>query len=254
VSLLGERPVSAAIRALAAIGPDSAPALVKAAGDRHPGIRASALLALASLPMSCKEVTPALKRALEDRDATVWLLAAINLWRRDRELKKVLPILLDTLKDGERELADAAARALAQIGEPARDALPVLLAQWRDRDEGASARGRRILRLMGNLAVDAVLRELADPPRREDAPAQAQEGGILGAEPGRVPDREVLDADAGGNLVVRDAVHDRREDAQQGDAQRVHANAPPYAGREPQLPEPPATPSGRGIARPTADS
>ena len=63
--------------------------------------------------------------------------------------------------------------------------------------------------------------EEADPPGGDDAPAEGEEGGVLGAvENGRVEDGEVFEADAGGDLVVDFAVEDCGEDGEGEDFQR----------------------------------
>ncbi len=157
-------PQSRAVAALVAIGPVAAPALIEAAADRAPQVRASALLTLASLHPASKETLAILRGALKDREPVVRLIAAIHLWRHAQEVETVVPVLMELLKGTDLALSGAAAIALARIGSPARRAIPILIEHRKDRDRGEAT--RLALRLFGKEAVPALVSLLAN---KEDA-------------------------------------------------------------------------------------
>ena len=70
-----------------------------------------------------------------------------------------------------------------------------------------------------------------DPPRCDDAPPDAKQRRVVGAEHRRVADGEVLDAHAGRHLVVGDAVAHGRDHAHHHDAERLHVGKPSAAER-----------------------
>ncbi len=76
-----------------------------------------------------------------------------------------------------------------------------------------------------------------DPPRGDEAPGQAEHGRIAEAQQGEMGDREVLDAQVRGHLVVDDTVQHGAPDAEEDDPQirphcpRAHRRQPPYALR-----------------------
>ncbi len=161
------RPRNVAVGALAALGADAVPVLIKAAGDTDPQVRTGALLALSSIQPLVKEARDALQASLKDRDSGVRLLAAVNLWRVTRESGPVLAVLREALSDPDPDQAAVAALALGQIGAPARDVIPTLIDHLKDPRRNLIA--RHALGLFGAEAVPALVRLLGD----EELSAQA---------------------------------------------------------------------------------
>ena len=62
----------------------------------------------------------------------------------------------------------------------------------------------------------------ANPPSRNDAPAESQQGGIVRAENRRVTDGEVFNANPSRDLIVDDAVSDTRGNRQEDNRDRLH--------------------------------
>lgn len=152
-----DRPTSAVINVITAIGPECAPELIKAATDRDPEYRASALLALACLPLTCKEVTPALRQGLQDRDATVRLVAAVNLWRRGEEAGPLVKVLQSVASEKDFRHSEVVERTLKEMGhEPVTAAALVRRLETED----DPARVQRLLRQMLPRSLPALLRGL----------------------------------------------------------------------------------------------
>ncbi len=62
----------------------------------------------------------------------------------------------------------------------------------------------------------------ADPPRSNDAPAEAEQRWVLGAEDRRMSNCEVLNANTRGDLIVDDTVRDARHNGEQNNRKPVH--------------------------------
>ena len=62
----------------------------------------------------------------------------------------------------------------------------------------------------------------SDPPGGDDTPKQSQHGRGIGIDQPEVADGKILDANAGGNLVVDDPVQNRRRDRECDDGEGLH--------------------------------
>jgi HEAT repeat protein len=127
---------AAAVDALSKIGAETE--LVKAAGHRHPGVRAGALRALAQIGRRTRAVSTALRRGLRDRDAQVRVETAVGLWRLRVGEQDPVAFLANMLQDPEEKDPCEAARGLGEIhtgsGGAEREATEALVKALKSKD------------------------------------------------------------------------------------------------------------------------
>lgn len=120
--------------ALAKVGPDILPELLRAAKDKRPMVRAWVAYVLGGFEKRSKPAVPTLIEMTRDEDVRVRRRSVWALGRIGPEARAALPALLVALKDcdvrknrREQGVADAAAIALAWVGADAELAIPALL-------------------------------------------------------------------------------------------------------------------------------
>jgi len=128
--LLDDRELSQEVaHALAAIGPDALPPLLKGMESKDPEIRRDVAYALSLRASQAKVVVPVLVKALNgDPDTQVRDAAAQSLGEIHQFPNLAVPPLVKTLSDcGDSDIHYEAAMALGKFGDAAESAIPALI-------------------------------------------------------------------------------------------------------------------------------
>jgi len=142
----------AAANALAAIGPESAPALTSALSDAAYDKRWPILQALGKLGPAARQAVPALMKVLQDHVMHDYLGArrgaAESLGKIGPEARAAIPALIKALKDENWTLRSAAAEALGEIGPDVRDVTSALNKARKDDNQWVrEAAGRALAKI-----------------------------------------------------------------------------------------------------------
>jgi HEAT repeat protein len=180
--------------ALASMGAEVVPVLVKALSDDDEMVRQGAVVALGRgilKTTAVLEATPAVLKLLEDKKPDVRLYActtlsmfATHFWtgsRRDRErAPEVVTALIRVLDDEDIEVHQEATRALRNMGRAAAGAVPRLIEDLKDKRAILRSDAAAALAHIGpaaKAAVPALIRALKD----EDKSARLDAVAALGA-------------------------------------------------------------------------
>jgi HEAT repeat protein len=131
------------------------PELIKAVGDKEPGIRMDALIALMNLREAARPAVPAIVAALKDEEndtnvktfqITIREQAAVTLGFATAGTAEGVPALTEALKTAKNsEQKRAAIRGLGVVGPEAREVVPRLRELARDPDTNLSRAAREAL-------------------------------------------------------------------------------------------------------------
>ena len=105
------------VEALAEMGPEAAPALIKALRDKEKWIRYQGAIGLGQIGPEAKVAVPALIEALKNKDRELCMVAADSLVEIGPEAREAVPDLIEILED--KEVGILAAMVLTFINTPA---------------------------------------------------------------------------------------------------------------------------------------
>ena len=147
--------------ALAAIGQDAIPELVRVIAGNSPGHRKSGcLLALRYMGKEAETAAPALAEILDDTDPNLrWLAADVIADIDPSRIKDVLPILVDLYEHQDPQVRYHAVQVIGDFGLQAESALPVLIRATSDSDFLVRVYACRALGTVG-IANDEVISAL----------------------------------------------------------------------------------------------
>ena len=148
-----EKVADAAARALAQIGPDGVPELIKGARSQKATVRYRSVWALGLMGPDAKEAVSTLADALKDDKPHIRVAAEYALGELEGAAKPAIPALCYMLKDKNAKARTQAALALSYIGGPAIEPIQELLA---DEDPEARLGAMEAISLIGPDAKDTV--------------------------------------------------------------------------------------------------
>jgi HEAT repeat protein len=132
--------------ALARIGPEALPPLIRALDSPHPEVRAAAVSVLGTVESDMAMILPALHRGLRDSDTHVRIGAVGSLGALGRsDPQAVLSALITGVGDSNVAVRSYAADALGRLGSDARPAIPELLKLADGLDRIASGKAREAI-------------------------------------------------------------------------------------------------------------
>jgi HEAT repeat protein len=139
--------------------PDTASALIAAAGYRDVHLRLGAARALGWQGEQAAKVAPVLRKLMGDENPSVRAVAAGSLWRLTGRAEESCRVLAEVLESADEDGWCEAARALGRIGPAAGEALPGLEAAFKERPgRAAVAAAGAFWRITGR--KDRAVREL----------------------------------------------------------------------------------------------
>jgi HEAT repeat protein len=139
----------AAAEALATLGAEALPELVKLAGNADARLREGAARALGQMGVQARSGVPALTRLLKDPEAAVRTQASLALWHVDQNAELALPTLTLVLKDVDNPDRWEAVEAVGVIAAEAQPRIKglteVMVVALKDRDARVRAQAARSL-------------------------------------------------------------------------------------------------------------
>jgi HEAT repeat protein len=163
--------------ALAAIGPNAIPFLIKALEHSNPLVRAVAATSLGQLSPADRAAIRPLIRALRDTEPSVRLQVAAALGHFGAAASAAVPGLIESLQSPSAELRSAAVRALGNIGAPAHPSVPALAAILGKYLKAKSTpRILEVVEALGRIgpAAGAAIPTLVETLKEEDSGARLQ--------------------------------------------------------------------------------
>jgi HEAT repeat protein len=133
--------------ALARIGPEALPPLIRALDSPRPEVRAAAASVLGTVESDTAMILSALRKGLNDPDTHVRIGAVVSLGAIGRsEPQTVLSALITGVGDSNVAVRSYAADALGRLGSEAQPAVPELLKLAEGLDRIASGKARDAIR------------------------------------------------------------------------------------------------------------
>jgi HEAT repeat protein len=151
-----------ATRALAYIGPQSVPTLIKALQDPKLGtLRQEVAVSLGIIGPDARQAVPALIDAMKDEDTGLRVQVCGALKKVGPSAYKAVPALAKTLSDSSASVRRCAAEALGSIGFSSRTALTALRIAANDADSGVAKAAKT--------AIQEIEGAMEDENRKKDS-------------------------------------------------------------------------------------